>query len=149
MSRSDQFDVTVTVKHSSLVPDLSLGTFDTFSGGEVDSEETKYWPGGLGQQISLGGRRTVGNVTVGRLYSLTNDHKNMAKLMGLAGRATVVVTKTSLTPDGVATGDPLVYTGKLKSVTPPDHDSESSDASTWEMEVSSASVTQNPPAPGA
>lgn len=143
MSRSDQYDVTVVIKAGgSLATDLDLGTFDTFEGGEVDSEETKYWPGGLGQQISLGGRRTVGNVTVGKLYDQTTDHPNMGTIMGLVGKNTVVVTKTSLTIDDVAVAKPLVYEGKLKSITPPSHDSESGDAATWEMEVSSASVTQ-------
>lgn len=142
MSRADQYDVTVTVRHPSLPQDLNLGTFDSFDGGEVDSEETKYFPGGMAQQISLGGRKTVGNVTVGRLYDLTRDHVDMGTLLGLVGRASVTVTKTSLDVDGAAQPQPLVYEGKLKSVTPPGHDSESSDAATWEMEISSATVVQ-------
>jgi hypothetical protein len=140
MSRQDQYNVTVTVSYGGTAKDL--GTFDSFSGGEIDSEETKFWPGGLGQQISLGGRRTVNNVTVGRLYDLSRDHPNMGWLAGGIGKADVTVTKTSITVDGVASGRPLVYRGKLKQLTPPEHDSESSDAAMYELEISSATVTQ-------
>lgn len=143
MSRADQFDITVIIKAGgSLATDMSLGTFDTFEGGEIDSEETKYWPGGLAAQISLGGRRSIGNVTVGKLYDHTADHPNMGKIAGLVGKNEVVITKTSLTIEDVAIAKPMVYTGKLKALTPPSHDSESTDAATWELEISSASVTQ-------
>lgn len=140
MSREDQYNVTVSVTRGSETRDL--GTFDSFDGGEVDSEETKYWPGGLGQQLSLGGRKSVGNVTVGRLYDLARDHPGMGWLMGGVGKADVTVTKTSIDVDSVASGRPLVYRGKLKMLTPPPHDSESSGAAKWEMEISSASVSQ-------
>lgn len=140
MSRQDQYNVTVTVSYGGTARDL--GTFDSLSGGEIDSEETKFWPGGLGQQISLGGRRTVNNVTVSRLYDLARDHPNMGWLSGGIGKADVTVTKTSITVDGVASGRPLVYRGKLKQLTPPEHDSESSDAAMYELEISSATVTQ-------
>ena len=140
MSREDQFNVTVTVKRGGTVKDL--GTFDTFDGGEIDSEETKYWPGGLANQLSLGGRRSVSNLTVGRLYDLARDHPNMGWLAGGVGKADVIVTKTSIDIDGNAFGRPLIYEGKMKQLTPPNHDSESNDAAVYEIEVSSASVTQ-------
>ena len=59
-TREDTWLVTVTVG------DRALGVFDGFSGGEVDSEEALYSPGGMAAEISLGGRRTIGNVTVNR-----------------------------------------------------------------------------------
>lgn len=144
MSRSDQYNVTVSVTRviNGSAQTRDLGTFDTFSGGEVDSEETKFHPGGLAEQISLGGRRNVNNVTVGRLYDLVRDHPIMGWLAGGVGKADVTVTKTSITVDAVSVGAPLVYQGKLKQLTPPDHDSESGDAALYEMEISSASVTQ-------
>lgn len=140
MSREDQYNITVSVTYAGTTKDL--GTFDTFDGGEIDSEESKYSPGGLAEQISLGGRKTVGNVTVARLYDLFRDHPNMGWLIGGVGKADVTVTKTSITADRVASGRPLVYKGKLKAVSPPTHDSESSDAARFELEVSSATVTQ-------
>lgn len=144
MSRTDQFNVTVSVTRiingSAVTRDL--GTFDGFTGGEVDSEETKFHPGGLAEQISLGGRRNVGNVTVSRLYDLIRDHPNMGWLMAGVGKADVTVTKTSITVDAQAVAAPLVYQGKLKQNKPPEHDSESSDPAMYELEISSATVTQ-------
>lgn len=144
MSRSDQYNVTVSVTRiiNGAPQTRDLGTFDSFSGGEIDSEETKFHPGGLAEQISLGGRRNVNNVTVGRLYDLIRDHPIMGWLAGGVGKADVTVTKTSITVDAQAIANPLVYQGKLKQVTPPEHDSESSDAAMYELEISSATVTQ-------
>lgn len=140
MSREDQYNVKVSVSYGGVTKDL--GTFDKMSGGEVDSEETKFPPGGMAEEISLGGRKTVGNVTVSRLYSLTRDHGNTGWLIGGVGKADVTVTKISLDVDGNAYARPLVYQGKLKAMTPPEPDSESSDAALFELEVSSATVTQ-------
>lgn len=140
MSREDQYNVTISATISGTTRDL--GTFDGFSGGEIDSEETKFWPGGLGEQISLGGRREVANFTVNRLYDLVRDHPIMGWLAGGVGKGTIVASKQPIDPDRNAVGRPLVYRGTLKTVTPPDHDSESSDAGKWEMEVTSASMTQ-------
>lgn len=135
MSRSDQYNVTVKVGR------LVLGTFDSFSGGEVDSEEAKFRPGGMAPQVSLGGAQSVGNVTVARLYDLSRDHALVKRLMRMAGSAPMVVTKQALRLDRTPAGEPLVYTGTLKSVTPPEHDSESSDAAKLELEMSSATVS--------
>lgn len=140
MSRQDQYDVAVSVTIDSVTKDL--GTFDKFDGGEVDSEEALYHPGGMAEAIQLGGRVNVGNVTVSRLYDLTRDHPIIGWLIGGAGRGEVTVTKTSLTVDKHAVLNPLVYNGKLKRVAPPTHDSESSDAALFELEISSATVAQ-------
>lgn len=142
MSREDQYDVTVSVTRTDTGETKDLGTFDKMGGGEVDSEETKFWPGGLGQQLALGGRRSVSNVTVSRLLDAERDHPNQGWLMAGAGKAEVTVTKTLLDVDGNAYASPLVYQGKLKQVTPVEPDSESSDAGLYELEISSASVTQ-------
>jgi len=122
LSREDQYSVTVAVNGE------DFGVWDKFSGGEVDSDELKYKPGGMAPHVSLGGSQTVNNLTVSRLYDLSRDHQQVHKLLGLAGKATVVVTKQPLDVDGNAFGRPIVYSGKLKQVTPPDHDSESNDA---------------------
>lgn len=140
MSRQDQFNVTVSVKIGTETRDL--GTFDTWDGGELDSEEALYHPGGMAEAIQLGGRVNVSNVTIGRLYDLVRDHPIMGWLMGGVGRGEVTATKTSLTVDKEAVLNPLVYQGKLKRVAPPGHNSESSDPNLWELEISSATATQ-------
>lgn len=143
MSRQDQYAVSITVRYN-VNGSVQTRSFimDGFEGGEVDSEDTKFYPGGLGEQISLGGRRTVGNVTVSKLYDIVSDHPNMGWLMGGVGKADCTVIKTLVNVDGASVGNPLTYTGKLKRVEPPAFDSESTDAGMWEVEVSSAAVTQ-------
>jgi len=141
MSRQDQYNVTVSVTIGGETKDL--GTFDQFGGGEIDSEEALYHPGGMAAAIQLGGRVNVGNVTVARLYDLTRDHPLVGWLVKGVGNGEVTATKTSMTVDKRAVTNPLVYQGKLKRVSPPEHDSESSDAALIELEISSATVTQS------
>lgn len=127
--RIDQHDVKVTVDGT------DLGTFDKLSGGEIDSEETTYKPGGMGARVSLGGSVNVGNVTVSVLYDLARIHTVFHWLVARVGRAQVVVSKQPLDVDGNVFGRPIVYRGKLKQVTPPEADSEGTDAALLALEV--------------
>lgn len=129
MSRVDQYDVRVSVDG------VNLATFDKLSGGEVDSEETTYKPGAMGPRVSLGGSTNIGNVTVSVLYDLTRIHTIIHWLISRVGKGTVVVNKQPLDVDGNAFGRPLVYSGTLKQVNPPDVDSEASDAALVELEI--------------
>ena len=133
MSTSRQYAVTAVLDGQ------PLGVFDSFSGGGVDSEELKYRPGGMAEEISLGGQRMVENVTIARLYDLVRDHAQVPQLIARVGKGEVVVSKQPLDTDGNVFGRPLVYRGKLKRVTPPEHDSTSNDAATIELEVSTVS----------
>jgi len=130
--RQDQFAVTVVVDGT------DLGTFDTFSGGEIDSEEVTYKPGGMAPRVSLGGSVTPGNVTVSVLFDLARFQEIIHWLISRAGKGEIVVNKQPLDVDGNAFGRPLVYRGKLKQVNPPEHDSESSDAAKIELEMTPA-----------
>ena len=129
MSRQDQYDVTVTIDGLG-----ALGTFDTFKGGEVDSDEQKYRPGGMADPVSLGGAVTMGNVTISRNYVLERDHPIIHTLLSLTGKAGITVSKQPLDVNRVPYGRPLVYKGKVKTVTPPEHDSTSSDPGMLEIE---------------
>jgi hypothetical protein len=129
MSRLDQYDVKVSVDGT------DLGTWDKLTGGEIDSEETTYKPGGMGARVSLGGSINVGNVTVSRLYDLARDHLTVHWLIGRAGKGEAVISKQPLDPDGNVYGRPIVYSGRLKQVNPPEVDSESSDAALIELEI--------------
>jgi hypothetical protein len=130
--RQDQYDVKVSVDGQ------DLGTWDKFTGGEVDSDETTYKPGGMAPRISLGGSVNVGAVTVSRLFDLTRDEPIVHWLISRAGKGQAVVSKQPLDVDGNVNGRPLVYSGKLKQVNPPEVDSESSDAALIELEVTPA-----------
>lgn len=115
-----------------------ISIWDGFEGGGVDSEETRYKPGAMQPEISLGGTRTVENITLTRLYDLDRDHLVVKQWMAKCGRATVIIAKQPLDADGNVKGSSLVYTGKLKMVKPPDHDSNSSEAATIQIEVTPA-----------
>jgi hypothetical protein len=129
MKREDTYSIRVSVAGR------DLGTWDRMSGGEVDSEETTYKPGGLAAQITLGGSQSVGNVTVSKLYDEA-VHGLFHWLASQAGKADMIVTKQPLNADGSAKLiRPIVYTGKLKAVTPPDVDSSSSDAAIASLEM--------------
>jgi hypothetical protein len=134
MSRLNQYDIRVSVNG------VSLGTFDKMSGGGYDSEETKYKPGGMAPEVSLGGSRTVGNVTVSRLFRLERDLALVPTLKAAVGTGQVTVTKQSLDRNRNPYGTPDVYTGTLKAFNPPEPDSESNDAALFELEISSNGI---------
>jgi len=131
-SRADTHAVSVEIDGK------DTGIWDKFGGGGIDSEETKYNPGGMVEQVSLGGRKTVENVTVSRLYDLDRDHVQVKNWIDRVGKAQVKVIKQHMSKDGLVYGDPLTYTGTLKRVTPPELDSESSDAALIELEITTA-----------
>jgi hypothetical protein len=117
------------------------GVWDKKTGGEVDSEETLYHPGGMVDPISLGGRKNVGNLVLTRLCKIERDWYAIPSLVAAVGRSKVTVGDQAMDIDGNAVGtkennsNPLTYNGILKRVTPPEVDSESSGAALIEIEV--------------
>lgn len=134
MSRVDMWAVSVAVDG------VNLGIFDKMQGGDPTAEGSKYPPGGMGDEIPLGGRVSVSDITVERLYEHERDHTAAKGLMGKVGKGIVVVTKQPLDEDKNVFGDPIVYQGKLKTYTNPEPDSESSDPALFGLEVESASI---------
>jgi hypothetical protein len=128
-TRADTWRTTVTIDGE------NFGVWDKKSGGAIDSDETKYNPGGMAPQVSLGGKKNVENVTFSRLYRLQRDHQRMQKLINKVGKGSVAVHQQPLDVDGNVFGKPLVYRGTLKRVTPPDVDSESNNGAMIELEV--------------
>lgn len=122
------------------VDGTDYGVWDTLSGGAIDSEETKYSPGGMAPEISLGGRQTTENVTLGRYYDLERDHQTIKTLIGRVGKGDAEIVKQPLDADGNVFGSPITYGGKLKSINPPEHDSMSSDVAMVEAEISVAGL---------
>lgn len=113
-----------------------FGIWDKRSGGELDSEETTYYPGAMSDRISLGGRVVPGNNTLQRLFAGDRDQRQLATLYKCVGRASVTVTEQPLDRDGNAYGNPIVWNGILKKVASPNRDSESNNAALIEIEVS-------------
>jgi hypothetical protein len=126
--REDTHLITMTVAG------VDLGVWDTWSGGEGDSEESKYAPGGMEPEISLGGRQTIGNITLGRYLDRDRDWPRIKWLYSQRGKARVVIGLTPLALDGSRGGEPIVYGGTLKQVSMPDLDSTSGDAAILELE---------------
>lgn len=128
IKREDGYSVALTIDG------LDFGVWDALDGGGIDSEETRYKPGGLAAEVALGGTRTRSNITLRKLYD-EGIHASYHWLDERAGRAAVVVTRQPLDTDGNAYGRPLIYKALLKAVTPPTVDSTSSDAGLIEIEV--------------
>lgn len=121
--RDDQFITTCSLKFAD-GHTLDLGVFDSFSGGEGDSEDTKYNEGG-GSQLALGGRQTRADFTVGRLFKKDRDPDVYRKVDAARGKATLVAKRQPLDDDGNPFGKPITWRGKVKTVTAPDSDSNS------------------------
>jgi hypothetical protein len=127
--REDTYEVTLSINGE------GYGIWDKFAGGAITSAELKYRPGGMRPQRSLGGTKTVENVTLSRLHD-EEVQAMIPALEELVGNGSCVVTKQLLSPRGAPIGSPIVYTGTLQSLTPPDHDSEGEDAGLTEIEIS-------------
>lgn len=117
---------------------VPLGIWDKKTGGELDSDELKYHPGGMVPPISLGGKKTVGNITLTREYDRRDDHDKINTLLNAVGRGDVTVSQRPMDFDGNEYGRPIIYKGTLKRVNLPDVDSEGTGASLYEMEVTVA-----------
>jgi|SRR5215831_11860984 len=129
--RNDRFLCTVSVDGIGPLPD----PFDTFTGADTDSTETKYRPGGMSPEVSLGGATSTANAVVGRNYALGRDDVLMPKLRAAAGKRAATITLQPLDADRNAFGQSEVYRGVLQRVQGPQHDSTSTDAAMMELEV--------------
>lgn len=107
----------------------NLGAFDQSSGGAGESAEKKYREGGARDQSVLGGARMRSNVTVERLFRNERDGLIFKALDNARGKK-MVVSKQALDDDGNTIGDPIPYTGRVKTVTGPDTDSNDDDGET-------------------
>lgn len=129
--RVDQFRWTLTLDGQ------DLGVWDKQTGGHGGSEETKYRPGGMGGEVSLGGRATRENQTFTRLYDLERgDNELLRKLDQRRGRGKITASGQPLDVDGHPFGKPDVYAGTLMTVNRPEHDSEGTGPALMEITVS-------------
>jgi hypothetical protein len=127
-TREDTWHITVVVE------DQPLGVFDNVSDIEADSEEAKYRPGSMDQEISLGGRRTLSNITVDRYYDIFRDGPLAKWLFRRAGQARGTLARSAMTTGGAIAGEPHWFGGTLKRVKEPDSDSMGSDVAKLELE---------------
>lgn len=128
-TRQDTFIVRVTLDGQ------SLGVWDKKSGGELDSDTSSYRAGGMVKPQNLGGTKTTGNITLSRLYDLTDDHDKINTIFAAVGKGRVSVAQRPMDQDGNEYGKSIIVNGTLKRVSPPEVDSESSSAAMIEIEI--------------
>ena len=131
-SRQDQFAITLNVDGH------EWGFWDKKTGGELDSDEVKYYPGATDQSVSLGGRVIPGNITLQRLYDRDDDDPNIQLLYNAVGKKKATVTQRPLDADGNLAGNRITWIGTLKRVLVPDVDSEATGAALLEVEITVA-----------
>lgn len=117
---------------------VTIGVWDTKDGGEVDSDDNLFKPGGMADQYSLGGSVNVSNLTFSRNYRKGRDHPESQRLINRAGKGKIRAVGVPLDHDGVKFGKPFTYNGTLKRVAFPKHDSNSNAAAMVEIEVTVA-----------
>jgi hypothetical protein len=111
-----------------------LGLFETWSGGDGDSEETTYTEGN-GSRIPLGGMQTRDGLTIGRRFDSARDLPIKDWLDNTRGRKDGVFTKQYVDDEENPVGKPITRRVKIKKVTDPEADKNSSDVSTFEIET--------------
>lgn len=133
--RQDQASISLTVNNVQ-VPFI----FSRREGGNVTSEESKTYPGGMRPQKAHGGPQSVENVTLAGEFIPSQDHGALRRLATLAGKGAASVSEQLLDVDGNAFGVPTTWTGVLMSVTTGDYDASSSDPRELEVEISTDGV---------
>jgi|SRR6478609_8740539 len=116
-----------------------LGLFETWSGGDGDSDDTPYTEGD-GSLISLGGKQSRDAIVIGRRFDSQRDLPIHPWLDARRGKAQCVFTKQYVDDEENPVGTPVIRRGKLKKVTDPEADKNSSDPSTFSLELGSNSV---------
>jgi hypothetical protein len=126
MATKNIFRATVTI----ITPgkEVDLGMWDTFTGGDYDSTETKYTPAD-GEQRVYTGVRTTNNLTMDSDYQ-PNVHDALLKEVGqevkanedLRGQPVRVIVQ-ELGADGNYQANRKPYLGVIKQIVPPDGDS--------------------------
>lgn len=107
------------------VDGTDCGIWDAWAGGDKDTASVKYRSGGSPDEESLGGGNTFADLTLSRNYRISRDPSIERFLLSKAGIGNAVASKTVLDRSYQAQGDPLTYKGLLKTVTPPNTDSNS------------------------
>lgn len=129
--REDQADIRVSVDG------VAYGdSWKSVEGGNLEADDSKTRPGGMGREVALGGPASRDDVTVATQLTdvVLGWHKGFESKVG-NGR--VKVAYTFLGANRLRIGPTHTVTGVLKAANLPDFDSESSDPGMYEIIVSS------------
>lgn len=132
MGTKNQYRITLNIDGR------DCGVWDKKTGGDADSSETKYKPGGMAPEETFGGDVEVSNVMLTRVKKRQGrDDIDLIKfLFSRRGRGRATIVEQPLDVDKNAYGVPTTYTGILKKVSGADVDSNSNEADTYELEIS-------------
>lgn len=100
----------------------AYGVWDSFEGGDVDSEARTYRPGGLEYAVALSAPAATGDVTVSRGFKADRDGIAEKELYDKIGQEVIIVKEALTARDRPVSS--IRYVGVLKSVRTPTHDSE-------------------------
>jgi hypothetical protein len=114
---------------------INLGVCAMKSGGQTEAQETKYRPGSMQPEQSLGGPVSVENVTVRKLFD-PEMRGLYHQLHALVGKANMTVTVQPLDADGLPQGRPQIYAGIFNRITPPEANANANDPAEVEFECS-------------
>lgn len=138
--REDQFRIKVSVTGVNPPP---IASWTSMTGGDLSSEDTKVRPGGMLDQISLGGPSTRSDATVERLYGTTIAPYiiQWEQAIGQSMR----ISYTPLDSTGAIAGPTTTLHGILKGVKPPDMNANQQGAAMLALTMScnvAASISQ-------
>jgi hypothetical protein len=122
--RADQAAIHASVDGSG----LDKNVWTTMDGGDMTATDTKTRPGGMGDEITLGGPRTRSDCTITRQYTTGMLHGLFPTLERLCGNASMSVSWTPLDGDGNTNGETHGISGKLKEVMRGKFDANASEA---------------------
>lgn len=130
--RQDQWLNTLTIAGK------NYGVWDTLAGGDIAFSENKYKKGGMKPEKTLGGTKTVNNVTLGRLLDIedADDWDLLKGLMVLEENTPATISRQPLDADGNPFGKPLGYTGLVLQAMPGDTDANQEGPQVWSVVIS-------------
>jgi len=132
-TQEQNYSVVLYVGGGSIANAKSLGVFDKFDGGEIDSETKTYRPGGMAEAEVLVGLASTGEVKISKGFDAEKDGAMKKWLNSQIGSYAAAI-KTPLKSDKspVIEGQET-FTGVVKSVSTPTHDSEGNSVSMIEV----------------
>lgn len=134
MSLESGYTVTLTVYRPAGQPNIVI-EMETWSGGGVDTPDTKHRNPVTRKQTARGGLQTREDVTVTREAD-AEAWTHQSALEDSAGKDRATATRQAVGPRGEAIGSASSVTGLLKSVTYPDSDLNSDDVGMLEVVIS-------------
>lgn len=117
------------------------GTWMTKTGGDISADVAKAWDGGSRTPDLLTGPAGTDNITISRVYDPIRDADIVKFVKKNVGRFRPTITVTPVDEDGVAVGDPDVYSPTvLVRYKAPDVDASSGDPAPFELEFAVSEV---------